>query len=151
MDSRWRGRDIAWRIGASACARPALSLGMARPLDPDLAAFLAIHDRPTGALALALREVVLEEAPEAIEQLFRNHGSAIWYGRGGKMQDMALYIAMASKHVNLGLCRGAALPDPAGVIEGTGKSMRHIKFRSIADLHRPFVRPYIRAAWSAAE
>ena len=124
---------------------------MAAPLDPAFAAFLAIADRQTGALALALREVVLKEAPRAIEQLYRNHPHALWYGTGPKMQDMALYIAMASAHVNLGFCRGASLPDPDGVLEGAGRTMRHIKFRGSADLERPFLRPYIRTAFGRAE
>ena len=120
---------------------------MDRPPDPRLLDFLAFHERPVGLLALALRRIVLGEAPVAVEQVFRNHPSALWIGRGPKMQDMVLYIAMASRHVNLGFCRGAALADPAQVLEGDGKAMRHIKFRGEADLTRPFVRPYIRAAF----
>ncbi len=56
---------------------------------------------------------------------------------------------MARGHVNLGFCRGAALSDPAGVMEGTGRAMRHIKFRSRADLERPFVADYVRRAFAA--
>ncbi len=119
---------------------------MGRPLEPELARFLGIDQRPTGPLALALREVVLEAAPDAVECIFRNHPSALWFGCGPKMGGMFCYIAMASRHVNLGFCRGAALPDPAGVLEGAGKAMRHVKFRSEADLKRSFVVPYIRAA-----
>jgi hypothetical protein len=121
-----------------------------RPLDRDLAAFLAIDLRPVGPLALALRAVVLEEAPELVERIFRNHASALWFGLGPKMGDMVLYVAMASGHVNLGFCRGAYLPDPEGVLEGSGKVMRHLKFRSERDLERPFVRPPIRAAAAEA-
>jgi hypothetical protein len=120
-----------------------------RPLDPDIAAFLAIDLRPVGPLALALRAVVLEEAPELIERIFRNHASALWFGLGPRMDDMALYIAMASRHVNLGFCRGASLADPDGVLEGSGRVMRHLKFRTERDLERPFVRPLIRAAAQA--
>ena len=122
---------------------------MSRDLDPGFRAFLAVDERPTGALALMLRDIVLRAAPEAIEQLFRNHPHALWYGTGPKMADMALYIAMARGHVNLGFCRGAALSDPAGVMEGTGRAMRHIKFRSRADLERPFVADYVRRAFAA--
>jgi hypothetical protein len=32
------------------------------------------------------------------------------------------------------------------VLEGKGKTIRHIKFRSQRDFDRPFVRRYIRAA-----
>jgi hypothetical protein len=123
---------------------------MAAPLDPGFRAFLAIDHRPTGALALALREIVLDEAPAAVEQIYRNHPHALWYGHGPKMADMVLYVAMASAHVNLGFCRGVSLPDPDGVLEGTGRSMRHIKFRRSADLERPFLRPYIRASFETA-
>ena len=123
---------------------------MSLPLDPNFRAFLAIDERPVGPLALALRGIVLEAAPDAIEQLFRNHPSALWYGRGPKMADMVLYIAMASAHVNLGFCRGAAMADPDGVMEGAGKVMRHIKFRSEQDLQRPFLRRYVRAAFGSA-
>jgi hypothetical protein len=117
-----------------------------RPLDPDIAAFLAIDLRPVGPLAMALRAVVLEAAPELTERIFRNHASALWFGTGPRMDEMTLYVAMASRHVNLGFCRGASLPDPDGVLEGSGKMMRHIKFRAERDLERPFVRPLIRAA-----
>jgi hypothetical protein len=36
------------------------------------------------------------------------------------------------------------------VLEGEGKTMRHIKFRSQRDLERPFVRRYIQAAMEQA-
>ena len=123
---------------------------MSHPLDPGFRTFLAIDERPVGPLALALRGIVLEAAPDAVEQLFRNHASALWYGRGPKMADMVLYIAMASAHVNLGFCRGAAMADPDGVMEGAGRRMRHIKFRSERDLERPFLRRYVRASFETA-
>ena len=97
-------------------------------------------------LALVLREMVMDEAPEAVEKVYQNHPSAVWFGFGPKMKDMFCYIATASSHVNLGFCRGAELPDPDHVFEGAGKVMRHVKFKSGRDLERPFVRRYIRAA-----
>ena len=121
---------------------------MARPPDRQMIEFLAVADRPVGPLAMALRDILLEEAPDAVEQVFRNHPSALWFGGGPKMADMACYIAMASRHVNLGFCRGATLADPHAVLEGDGKAMRHIKFRTERDLGRPFVRSYIRAAFA---
>jgi len=62
------------------------------------------------------------------------------------MKDMFCYIATNARHVNLGFPRGAALPDPNRLLEGEGKTMRHIKFASERDLERPFVRRYIQAA-----
>jgi hypothetical protein len=62
------------------------------------------------------------------------------------MKDMFCYIATNARHVNLGFPRGATLPDPNRVLEGDGKTMRHIKFANERDLERPFVRRYIQAA-----
>lgn len=119
---------------------------MTRPPDQEVIDFLNARDDSVGTLALALRDILLEVAPEAVERVYRNHPSAAWFGSGPKMSDMFCYIATAKAHVNLGFCRGAALPDPSHVLEGTGKVMRHIKFWCNQDLNRPFVRRYIRAA-----
>jgi hypothetical protein len=118
----------------------------ARPPDPQLLGMLSAFDRPVAELALALREMVLEEAPHAVEKAYANHPSAVWFGFGEKMKDMFCYIAAATRHVNLGFCRGASLPEPDRVLEGEGKMMRHVKFRSERDVERPFVRRYIQAA-----
>jgi hypothetical protein len=39
------------------------------------------------------------------------------------------YVNAFSAHVNVGFFYGAALHDPAGLLEGTGKRMRHVKLR----------------------
>ena len=117
-----------------------------RPPDPQLLGFLEAYDRPISDLALALREVVLEEAPHASESIYQVYTVAIWFGFSGKMKDMFCYIATNARHINLGFPRGSTLPDPNHVLEGDGKALRHIKFASQRDLERPFVRRYIRAS-----
>jgi len=117
-----------------------------RPPDHQLLGFLEAYDRPISDLALALREIILQEAPDASESIYQVYTVAIWFGFSGKMKDMFCYITTYAEHVNLGFPRGAALPDPNGMLEGEGKTMRHIKFASEPDLDRPFVRRYIRAA-----
>ena len=119
---------------------------MRRPPDPQLLGFLEAYDRPISDLALALREIILQEVPDASESIYQVYTVAIWFGFSGKMKDMFCYITTHAEHVNLGFLRGTALPDPNGVLEGEGKTIRHIKFRSERDLDRPFVRRYIRAA-----
>jgi hypothetical protein len=123
---------------------------MQRPPDPQLLGFLEAYDRHISDLALALREVILEEAPRASESIYQVYTVAIWFGFSGKMKDMFCYIAANAGHVNLGFPRGTLLPDPNRVLEGEGKTMRHIKFRSQSDVERPFVRRYIRAAMEQA-
>jgi hypothetical protein len=39
------------------------------------------------------------------------------------------YVDAFSAHANVGFFRGAMLDDPAGLLEGTGKRMRHVKIR----------------------
>ena len=39
------------------------------------------------------------------------------------------YVDAFTAHVNLGFYQGADLPDPAGLLEGSGKRMRHVKIR----------------------
>ena len=39
------------------------------------------------------------------------------------------YTYVFRAHVNVGFFRGATLTDPAGLLEGDGKYMRHVKLR----------------------
>ena len=117
-----------------------------RPPDPQLIGFLEAYDRHIANLALALREVILEEMPDASESVYQVYTVAIWFGFTGKMKDMFCYIATNAAHINLGFPHGSTLPDPNKVLEGEGKAMRHIKLRSLQDVERPLVRRYIRAA-----
>ena len=39
------------------------------------------------------------------------------------------YVNVFRAHVNVGFFRGAQLDDPKGILEGTGKFMRHVKLR----------------------
>jgi hypothetical protein len=48
--------------------------------------------------------------------------------------------------VNLGFYKGADLPDPSGLLEGTGKKLRHVKVRSLEDAEKPEIRRLIEEA-----
>ena len=39
------------------------------------------------------------------------------------------YVNVFTSHVNVGFFRGASLPDPARLLQGAGKFMRHVKLR----------------------
>ena len=39
------------------------------------------------------------------------------------------YVNVFTSHVNVGFFQGAVLPDPARLLQGTGKFMRHVKLR----------------------
>lgn len=47
------------------------------------------------------------------------------------------------EHVTFIFLRGVALPDPEGLLEGTGKSVRHVKVRTVADVKRPALKKLV--------
>ena len=47
------------------------------------------------------------------------------------------------EHVTFIFLRGAALPDPERLLEGTGKSVRHVKVRTAADVKKPALKKLI--------
>ncbi len=50
------------------------------------------------------------------------------------------------EHVTFIFLRGAALPDPEGLLEGTGKSVRYVKVRTVEDVKRPGLKKLILEA-----
>jgi hypothetical protein len=53
---------------------------------------------------------------------------------------------VGKEHVTLAFMRGAALPDPEKLLEGSGKGVRHVKLRSIAEVKRPGVKKLLAEA-----
>jgi hypothetical protein len=56
------------------------------------------------------------------------------------------YVNAFTSHVNVGFFHGAALADPAGLLEGTGKRMRHVKLRPGQPVDAPALEALIDAA-----
>lgn len=107
---------------------------------------LGITDEPLRPVLAALRDVVLGVHPEACE-VVRMGDRAATYGVGPrKMIDGYAYLMPHRAWVNLGFYQGAVLPDPGGLLEGTGKKLRHVKLRSLAEAGRPGVRALVAAA-----
>ena len=57
------------------------------------------------------------------------------------------YVNAFSAHVNVGFFHGAMLDDPAGLLEGTGKRMRHVKLRWAQQVNAVALRELIAAAY----
>src|SRR5947207_7907406 len=122
-----------------------------RPPSEDLIRELASFDLSVGELALGLREIVLDEVPDAIEKMFRVYALVFWYSITGKMTDAFCHVVIYPKGVNLMFNRGAELNDPDGVLVGEGKIIRHIKVRRPEDLKNRHLRKFIRAALKNAK
>jgi hypothetical protein len=74
---------------------------------------------------------------------------ALYYTLGrGKMTDGYAYIMAHKDYVNLGFFHGVDLPDPHGKLEGTGKKLRHVKLRTLADAEAPYTRGLIESAFN---
>ena len=96
--------------------------------------------------AVRLREIILSIHPEAVE-VVRLGDRAATYGLGPKkMSEGYTYIMPYTSWVNLGFYKGADLPDPHDLLEGTGKKLRHVKIRSVADVENPLIHTLIEAA-----
>src|SRR5450631_2535231 len=57
------------------------------------------------------------------------------------------YVNAFSAHVNVGFFHGAMLDDPAGLLEGAGKRMRHVKLRSAQRVNATALSELIAAAY----
>jgi hypothetical protein len=109
------------------------------PLDPKVDAVLRELNPSLKAIALELRKLVRRASPGLRESL--KWGSPVWVG-----EKNVICLMLYSDHVNLGFFQGARLSPKHFEIEGTGKGLRHVKVRSLADARRPVLARLIREA-----
>jgi hypothetical protein len=98
-------------------------------------------------LALKLRAFVLETGPQLSETIAFN--ALCYYKAGhpfGKIGGNVCLISVRRGAVHLGFIHGASLPDPEGLLRGSGKAKRHIEIRSGEDIRRRDFAPLIRTA-----
>jgi hypothetical protein len=102
---------------------------MPTEIEADVDRLLAEHTPELQAIERTLRATIRREVPDAVEQVdFSN--KLIAFGRSMKMRGLLFAIIAHTSWVNLQLADGVDLPDPNGIIEGSGKRIRHIKVRS---------------------
>jgi hypothetical protein len=58
------------------------------------------------------------------------------------------YVNVFRAHVNVGFFLGAELPDPAGLLQGSGRRMRHVKLRPGEAFDGAALRALIEAAYA---
>lgn len=108
--------------------------------DPEVEAWLAA-DRPPRRLARPWFERMRGCGPDVRELMHDNCPTAC-------VEDAAFgYVAAFAGHVNIGFFHGSTLPDPAGILEGAGKRMRHVKLRPGAPLDDAALGALIDAAY----
>ena len=97
------------------------------------------------AIAERARALFLSVYPDAVEQV-DGPDHLIAYGRGLGMKEQLWYVAPFKAHVNMGFMRGTEQDDPSGLLEGTGKRLRHVKLRSQGDVDRPALLALLRSS-----
>ena len=92
---------------------------------------------------------VLDIFPDAVVTLDDQNprfGTTIGFGTTTGYKGLRFTVTPQRVHVTLGIAHGAELPDPSGLMEGTGKVHRHVKLRQPQDLDRPELRQLMTAA-----
>jgi hypothetical protein len=117
-------------------------------IEADVDRLLSEHGPEIQAIERALRSTIRAAVPDAVEQVdFGN--KLIAFGRSMKMRGLLFAIIAHRSWVNLQLADGAALPDPDGLVEGTGKRIRHVKIRTVEAASSPPVVRLIEAQLAA--
>jgi hypothetical protein len=119
--------------------------------DEQLGTFDDVMDGATDevrSIARALRERIAAIHPDAVE-VPRAGERSVSYGLGPKkMSEAYAYLMPQKSYVNLGFFYGTDLKDPAGILEGTGKKLRHVKVRSIGQAESQGVDALLRESIS---
>src|SRR5215467_16381895 len=91
------------------------------------------------------RRLIGSVAPEAHEIIYHD---ALGYGPTDSGFDRIFYITVFETYLNLGFFFGGFLPDPEGLLVGSGKRMRHIKIRSLQECENPSIAGLLAQAWA---
>lgn len=96
--------------------------------DPAIDLWMHQHADELGAIAQRWFEVMRRCGDDVRELLHDGHPTAC-------VGDAAFaYVNAFKAHVNVGFFRGAEIADPKGLLEGTGKFMRHVKLSPERDV-----------------
>ncbi|MGW1881519.1 DUF1801 domain-containing protein [Streptomyces sp. NPDC001970] len=138
--------DVDWYEPTGALAVRAQAPWHAGAMDEEVERVLAARDAHIAELGRSTCALLLEQFPDAVVTV---DGNDIGFGTGTGYKGLVFTVAPAKAHVTLGIAGGAGLPDPAGLMEGSGKVHRHIKLRTPKDLDSPELRRLLAAALAA--
>jgi hypothetical protein len=106
----------------------------------DIDAYATEHLTPAQrAVLTTLRELVRAYAPGSQEVISR--GSPAWQGR-----RLLAIVSRSKTHLTLAFARGAEFTDEHGLLDGVGKTTRHLKIKDPAAVPRAAIADYLRQA-----
>lgn len=110
--------------------------------DPAIEVWMNQHSDELGEIARYWFEVIRNCGDDVRELLHDGHPTTC-------VGDAAFaYVNAFKAHVNVGFFRGAELSDPNGLLEGTGKFMRHVKLRHQGDVDATALLKLINIAYT---
>ncbi|MBM3939903.1 MAG: DUF1801 domain-containing protein [SAR202 cluster bacterium] len=110
--------------------------------DPSIDAWLATQAPELGAIARKWFARMRNCGDDVLELLHDGHPTAC-------VGDAPFgYVNVFRSHVNVGFFFGAELEDATGLLEGTGKRMRHVKVKPGANLDATALGALIHAAYA---
>ncbi len=117
-----------------------------KPIHPDFHYYLNLKDQPLIDLYQDVRSFVWSMYPEANELIYHTHALTSVYSLSKRLSDAFCMIPIYSNHLNLGFHKGILLNDPHGLLQGTGKLIRHIPVQDRADYRNEKVEALVRSA-----
>lgn len=113
--------------------------------------FLANFTPAVEAQARAALDRMRARVPGAVELIYDNYNAlAIAFGASEKLSGVVFSIAVYPRWVSLFFARGPELPDPLGLLQGSGNTVRHIVLKDIALFDTPGVETLIAEALARA-
>lgn len=116
--------------------------------ESEILEFLNGYSAEVRDVALGLRAIVRSAMPEASEMLDRS-ARIVGYGFGPGYAGMICTIILSQKGVKLGVVRATELPDPQGLLEGSGKVHRYVAFAGSSDLRQAGLTALLASAIAA--
>ena len=117
-----------------------------------LAGFVAKYDPAVARLARTTRAALRKRLPTAVELVYDNYQFlAIGFSSTERASDCLVSLAISPKGVALSFYYGASLPDPDGILLGSGNQNRYVRLESAATLAVPAVEALLRAAMAQAK
>lgn len=110
--------------------------------------FLSRYEEKVISLTLILREVVLANLPGIMEQPDLP-AKIIAYCYGQKYSEMICTIIPSKRGLKLGFYKGNELPDPDGMLEGTGKISRYVEIKSEEQIRSAALKKMLQHALNA--
>jgi hypothetical protein len=115
--------------------------------EKQLAGFIDKFDPAQARFIRSVRAALRKRMPTAFELVYDNYNFfVIGYSSTERTSDCILSLAADAHGIQLMFYYGATLPDPHGILRGSGVQNRSLRLESAKDLSRPEIESLIAAA-----